>query len=29
MLQQITGVMYVALLVARLANMLPTRRAGR
>ena len=29
MLQQITGVMYVALLVARLANMLPARRAGR
>lgn len=29
MLQQITGVMYVALLVARLANMLPTRRTGR
>ena len=29
MLEQITGVMYVALLVARLANMLPARRAGR
>jgi hypothetical protein len=29
MLQQITGVMYVALLVARLANMLPSRRIGR
>ena len=28
MLQQITGVMYVALLVARLANLLPRRRIG-
>lgn len=29
MLEQITGIMYVALLVARLANMLPARRSGR
>lgn len=28
MLQQITGIMYVALLVARLANLLPRRRIG-